>query len=96
MGLLDENEQADTWELLHLLSRGEDVAVSAIEALELSQLARHAFALAQKFNGYYHKYHITREPDPRLREMRALLVRLFRTRMEKLLAILGIGIPERM
>jgi len=96
LGLLDPVEQADTWELLHLLSRGEDVAASAVEALEFSQLARHAFALAQKFNGYYHKYHITREPDLRLREMRALLVRLFRVRMEKLLTILGIGIPERM
>jgi arginyl-tRNA synthetase len=96
MGLLSAAEQTDTWELLHLLSQGEDVTASAVEALELSQVARHAFTLAQRFNGYYHKYHIISEDDPRLREMRALLVRLFRGRMEQVLAVLGIGIPERM
>ena len=65
-------------------------SASAVEALELSQLARHAFTLAQKFNNYYHKYHIINEDDPRLKEMRALLVRLFRSRMERTLSILGI------
>jgi len=96
MDTLEEGERGDTWELLHLLSQGEDIAASAVEALELSQLARHAFVLAQKFNGYYHKYHIISEEEPRLREMRALLVYLFRRRMERTLDILGIGIPERM
>jgi arginyl-tRNA synthetase len=96
MELLDQAERGDTWELLHLISQGEDVAASAVEALELSQLARHAFTLAQRFNNYYHKYHIIGEDNPRLQEMRALLVRLFRSRMERTLAILGIGIPERM
>ena len=96
MEFLSEAESRDTWDLLHLLSQGEDVTGAAVEALELSQVARHAFTLAQKFNAYYHKYHIINEDDPRLREMRALLVRLFRRRMEKTLSILGIGIPERM
>ena len=96
MGLLDGAERSDTWELLHLLSQAEDITATAVEALELSQVARHAFALAQRFNNYYHKYHIISEEDPRLRGMRALLVRLFRRRMEQTLDILGIGIPERM
>jgi len=94
MDFLGEAERTETWDLLH--SQGEDVTTSAVEALELSQLARYAFALAQKFNTYYHKYHIINEDDPRLQEMRALLVRLFRSRMERTLGILGIGIPERM
>ncbi len=96
MELLSDAERGDTWELLHLLSQGEDVTASAVEALELSQVARHAFTMAQRFNTYYHKYHIIGEDDPRLREMRSLLVRLFRSRMAQTLAILGIGIPERM
>ncbi len=96
MSLLSEAEQSDTWELLHQLSQGEDITASAVEALELSQVARHAFTLAQRFNNYYHKYHIINENDLRLKEMRALLVRLFRSRMEQTLSILGIGIPERM
>ena len=55
----------DLWDLT-LLAGSLDARVSAaVEAQEPAFLARYAFELAQAFNVFYHKHHISRRRMPR-------------------------------
>ena len=64
--------------------------------LELSQLGKHAFSLAQKLNLFYHKYHILSEPEP-LRKRHLLLVAdIVRKQLRKALDLLGCDVPPKM
>ena len=66
------------------------------ESLEISLLSRHCFSLAQKFNAFYHRYPVIREPDHNRKLARMLLVYLYREQMLESLETLGIPVPERM
>jgi arginyl-tRNA synthetase len=84
------------WELLLQIARYPDSVTQAVGTLELSQIAKSAFALAQRFNSFYHKYPVIKEPDPRFRRARVVLIHLFRARMRQALDLMGIPIPARM
>jgi arginyl-tRNA synthetase len=84
------------WSLLMQVARFREVVGQAVEALELSQIAKYAFALAQRFNSFYHKYPVIKEPDARVRRARVILTFLFRAQMRRALDLMGIPVPPRM
>ncbi|HDP94076.1 MAG TPA: arginine--tRNA ligase [Candidatus Aminicenantes bacterium] len=93
---LDSREAADFFEILLQLSDGDNRIETALENQDLSGIANHAFTLCQAFNRYYHGYPVINEPDRSLRFLRIQLLLLVRERLGRLLAIMGIPVPERM
>jgi len=91
-------EGDEVWSLLMSMARTDEVAEQAIDAAEVSLLARHAFAVAQAFHGYYQKpqHSILHAEDGDLRACRVLVVDAFLRQMEILTALLGIPVPEKM
>ena len=84
------------WEMILHLSLLETQVEYALQNHELSSLAAYAYGLCQKFNHYYHLFPVLAEKDPARRALRLALVLLFKNKVEKLLFLLGIEIPERM
>jgi arginyl-tRNA synthetase len=96
LALLGDKEKELGWEMILSLSLLENQVEYALENHELSSLAAYAYGLCQKFNHYYHLFPVLAEKDPAVRATRLGLVRIFKDKVEKLLAVLGIDIPERM
>jgi arginyl-tRNA synthetase len=86
----------DLWALALDAAAIPDVAERAVESLELSTLARHAYGLAQAFNHFYHRQPILNESDAAVRARRLAVARIFRRSMSRLLGLLGIPEPGRM
>ncbi len=84
------------WGLATQIARFDETVVSAVDALELSQIAKYAFTLAQTFNSFYHKYPVMKEPDATWRRARIILTHLFIMQMRRALELMGIPIPARM
>ena len=42
----------------------------AVDSLELSMVAKHAYLLAQAFNSFYHRYPVVQEADADARALR--------------------------
>src|SRR5262249_27468429 len=61
------------WALATLIGRFQETVGSAVTSLELSQVAKYAFALAQRFNSFYHRYPVMKEQDPGWRRARISL-----------------------
>jgi len=93
---LEPRAATDHWNLLLQFLRVDAVVRQALETLELSTLAKHAYVLAQSFNTFYHRYPVLQERDPRARALRSALVRIYRDGMIDLLALMGIESPSRM
>lgn len=94
---LPEGEDAEEhWTLLREIARFREVVAQAVEGLELSQIAKYAFALAQRFNSFYHRYPVMKEPDPRWKQARIVITWLFLARMRQACDLIGIPIPRRM
>jgi arginyl-tRNA synthetase len=87
---------AEHWNLVLQFLRVDAVAEQAVETLELSTLAKHAYALAQAFNSFYHRYRVAQEKDESIRRARTAVVRLYHDEMVRLLDLLGIEVPARM
>jgi arginyl-tRNA synthetase len=81
-----------------LMARSDEVAEQAVKAEEVSLLAKHAFAVAQAFHGYYQnpRYSVLHAESEDRRAFRAMLVDAFLRQMEVLTALLGIPIPDKM
>ena len=86
----------DLWAILLEAASTREVAERAVEALEPSMIARHAFGLAQAFNQFYHRHPIAQEPDEAVRNRRLAVARIFAREMARLLDLLGIPQPGRM
>jgi arginyl-tRNA synthetase len=93
---LSEKERHDFWDLVFYASRLEGDVLRAIGGLEFSHLAKFAFALSQKCNGYYHQYPILSEENKKVRAVRLLTIRYVRERLRSALVLMGIPQPERM
>jgi arginyl-tRNA synthetase len=91
-------EGDEAWSLLVLMARSDEVAEQAVNTEEVSLLAKHAFAVAQAFHGYYQnpRYSVLHAESEDRRALRAMLVDAFLRQMEVLTALLGIPIPDRM
>jgi arginyl-tRNA synthetase len=99
LGRLLEGEEGDeVWSLLLLMSRSDEVAEQSIRAEDVALLAKHVFSVAQAFHSYYQKpkYSVLYAETDDQRVFRTLLVSAFVRRMECLLELLGIPVPDRM
>ncbi len=92
----DSKELAVTYELLLHLSLIDIQVELALQNSELSTIANYTYSLCQKFNHYYHLFPIIAEKDPLLKKLRVGAVLLVKDRLEKLFAIMGIPVPEKM
>jgi len=90
------NAHDDLWMLLYLAARLEEFVHQACESYEPAILAKYAFQLAQRFNNFYHSYHILSEEDPLKREVYLLITEIVSERLTRALDLLGIEVPERM
>ena len=87
---------AEHWNLVLQFLRIDAVVEQAVDTLELSTVAKHAHALAQAFNSFYHRYRVVQEQDESIRRARSAIVRLYHDGMVRLLDLLGIEVPARM
>jgi arginyl-tRNA synthetase len=86
----------DIWEIAYQAARLSEVVRQVATSLELSQLSKYAFHLAQKFNLFYHKYHILSEADPYRKAHLLYVVDLVRKQLTKALDLLGCEVPSMM
>jgi arginyl-tRNA synthetase len=86
----------EVWDIVYQALRLPDVVRQVAQSLEISQLGKYAFQLAQKFNLFYHRYHILSEPDPARKRNLLLVTDLVRRQLEKAMELLGCGIPPKM
>ena len=91
-----EPAATEHWNLVLQLSRTEVMVRQAVETLELSTLAKHAYVLAQRFNTFYHAYPVVQEADPAVRTLRTAVLQLYLDGMVELLGLMGIECPARM
>jgi arginyl-tRNA synthetase len=93
---LSEKETADFWDLVVVAASLEEEVLRSVAALEFSHLAKFAFLLCQKFNGYYHKYPVLAEENKGVKAFRLLTIRYTKEQLQCALALMGIPLPERM
>lgn len=93
---LSEAETADFWDLVLTSATLEEEVLRSIAALELSHLAKFAFLLCQKLNGYYHKYPVLAEENADIRSFRLLVLKTVKDQLHTALGLMGIPPPERM
>ena len=93
---LSEKETADFWDLVVTAASLEEEVLRSVAALEFSHLAKFAFLLCQKFNGYYHKYPVLAEENKEVKAFRLLTIRYTKEQLQCALALMGIPLPERM
>jgi len=89
-------EANDLWNLVLEAARLDDVVEQSVRTLELSVLAKYAFALAQTFNGFYHKYSILNEEREDARLWRAAAVAYCRRQLTMALQLMGCSVPVKM
>jgi arginyl-tRNA synthetase len=86
----------DIWALVIQLCRMQNQASDTIRSLELSSFAKYSYTIAQIFNGWYHKYPIVREENEQLKNLRIVILHIFRDHFAKALLLMGIEAPKRM
>jgi arginyl-tRNA synthetase len=89
-------EGDDLWGLMLDAARLDDIVDQAVRTLELSVVAKYAFALAQSFNGFYHKYPVLNEEREDARLWRAAAVALYRRQLTRALELMGCTVPSKM
>ena len=90
---LEDNE---SWGLILDVARVEEAVQQAVDTLEISTVARHAFTLAQQFNLFYHKHHILSEEDEIRKTFYLTVADAARKGLTRIVNLLGIDVPERM
>ena len=89
-------EADDLWGLVLEAARLDEVVDQAVRTLELSVVAKYAFALAQSFNGFYHKYPVLNEEREDARLWRAAAVAFYRRQLTQALDLMGCTVPAKM
>ncbi len=95
-GALAGAEGDELWGLVLDAARLDDVVEQVVRTLEFSVLAKHAFGLAQAFNGFYQKASILNEERPDVRAWRAAGIAYVRAQLTSALDLMGIVVPARM
>ena len=93
---LNDEEHDELWDLVLEASRLDEVIDQAVRTLEPSVLAKHAFALAQRFSAFYHRYPVLNEPRLDARTWRAAATLYFRRQLVRALDVMGARVPARM
>ncbi len=86
----------EIWDLLYQAARLPEIVRQITQTLELGQLCKYSFSLAQKFNLFYHKHHILSESDSHKKQHLLLAADLIRRQLEKSLDLLGCEVPPKM
>lgn len=94
--LLSGEAGDDLWSILYLAERLADVVRGAVAALEPAIIAKWTFQLAQRYNIFYHNYHILSEQDVDRRALLVAITSVVRRQLIRALDVLGIEAPERM
>ena len=95
--LADGSEDShELWGLVLEAARLDDVVDQAVRTLELSVVAKFAFGLAQRFNGFYHAYPVLKEERHDVRLWRAAAIAYYRQQLTQALDLMGCAVPERM
>jgi arginyl-tRNA synthetase len=92
--LLDSHD--DIWEMICFAARLPEIVEQAVESLEIAMVAKYAFQLAQRFNLFYHKYHILSEADLNRKLSLLLVVDIVRRHLSRALDLLGFAAPPMM
>ncbi len=90
------NDGNDIWDLWLTASRTSNVIAQCIATTEPAHLAKHAFQLAQKFNSFYHHYPILQEADVGRKNFLLSTVAVVHRELTRVLAVMGIQVPEVM
>ncbi len=90
------SDNSEIWEIVYQASRLPEVVRQVSQSLELGQLCKYAFSLAQKFNLFYHKHHILSEKDSQKKQHLLLVVDLVRKQLTEALVLLGCEVPPKM
>ena len=93
-GFLNDNDEI--WEIVYQSARLPEIIRQVTQSLELGQLCKYAFSLAQKFNLFYHKHHILSETDPKKKQYLLLVTDLVRKQLQRALYLIGSDVPPRM
>jgi arginyl-tRNA synthetase len=91
--LAAENE---VWEIVYQAARLPEIVRQIAQSLELGQLCKYAFTLAQRFNLFYHKHHILSEADLQKKQHLLLVADLVRRQLAEALHLLGCEVPSKM
>jgi arginyl-tRNA synthetase len=86
----------EIWETVYQAARLPEIVRQIAQSLELGQLCKYAFSLAQKFNLFYHKHHILSETDSQKRQHLLLVADIVRRQLAKALDLLGCEVPPKM
>lgn len=86
----------EIWETVYQAARLPEIVRQVAQSLELGQLCKYAFSLAQRFNLFYHKHHILSEPDPNKRQHLLLVADIVRKQLAQALNLLGCEVPPKM
>jgi arginyl-tRNA synthetase len=86
----------EIWEIIYQSARLPEIARQIAQSLELGQLCKYTFSLAQKFNLFYHKHHILSETDVQKRRHLLLVADVVRKQLAKALELLGCEVPPKM
>jgi arginyl-tRNA synthetase len=86
----------DIWELVYQAARLPEVVRQATKSLELGQLCKYAFSLAQKFNLFYDRHHILSETDLKKKRHLMTVTDLFRKQLQIALYLIGTEVPPKM
>ncbi len=89
-------EGDEIWSLVLEAARLDEVVDQAVRTLELSVLAKYAFGVAQRFNGFYHRFPILNEPRPEIRLWRAATVSYCKAQLTRAVTLMGFEVPPRM
>ncbi len=86
----------EIWELVYQAARLPEIVRQIAQSLELGQLCKYAFTLAQRFNLFYHKHHILSETDGQRKRHLLLVADLVRRQLTQTLLLLGCEVPHKM
>jgi len=91
-----EDDSSAVWELWVTVSRTSLVIQQSIATAEPAYLAKHAFQLAQQFNNFYHRHHITSEKDAAKKQLLLATAAVAERELVRLLACMGVQVPDAM
>ncbi len=86
----------DFWQLALAASKADSAIERAVASGEPAHVAKFAFQLAQAFNNFYHGYPVLTEENRERRVFLLWLTGYLREQLERVLAVLGIDVPEYM
>jgi arginyl-tRNA synthetase len=86
----------EIWELWLAAAKTSYIVRQCIASTEPAYLAKHAFQLAQLFNGFYHKYPILSETDEGRKRFLLITAAVVQRELIRVLAALGITVPPVM